>query len=708
MAHLRLGRIGKGWLLALGLSGLFLSPASSAPVVFSDIEATTYVGKRHVLLRAIDGVDAGRDGWSVYPQVSVPQSGVFIFKEPVTAGRLRLTLCFLSGIPNAHFNEFALFVTSDTVPSLNGSWEALAPWQIYSTGTRLQVMPKQIIRSNGPALNTEFLVESLIAPKPVTGIRIDVLPVSEPPGSKEPFLATSANHDFVLTELRVEAFDTETTNVALGAPVRASHAIWGPFRPEFLTDGLAATFAHPRDPNLGDQFFYEIDLGKVRTLDHISLRGRGDMLPERLSKVHLHLYSEPTDADIEPNWDGIYRGDGSYPPLGAAEFIHGDAGSGRFEGQYLRISSSSSVALSPQIAEVEVYESVLPELIGLRADDRSVAPSWRLAIEPGIRWLAFNLRPAQKHLPKKVPIRWRFKEANGASTPWAKTNAEGIAEGACPPPGAYIFEAQIGHTDGQWNVESLQIPIAIAKPWWREPFIQLAGLITGVGFSIWGIRYFTRRQLESQLLQLEHIHALDEERARIARDMHDVVGARLTQLSVMHDIFAKQHPLTDAATLNLKQLSGTAREAIAALDEVVWTVNPRNDSLSNLADYICHCATEYLAPLEIACLQEVASDLPALQVGAQVRHEIVLAFKEALQNVVKHAEATEVTLTLSYVEGVFLVQVDDNGKGLPRDILGKEKDGLSNMVTRISKVGGTCEVTPGNTVGTSVLMRVPL
>ncbi|NBV86563.1 MAG: histidine kinase, partial [Verrucomicrobia bacterium] len=424
--------------------------------------------------------------------------------------------------------------------------------------------------------------------------------------------------------------------------------------------------------------------------------------------VILSLSEEPGDTEAEATWQGKIHADGSYSPLGEVDFVRANAGSGRFEGRYLRISSSSTVAYSPQIAEVEVYESLLPTLVNLRADGQNIDLGQNLVIAPGVRWLAFTLKALQKHLPKKVLFRWRMQSPTGVNSQWALANSEGVAEGVCPPPGRYTFEAQLGHTDGEWNEAALKIPVVVETPWWKNLFVQATSCAALLGLVIWLIRHFARRKLELQLRRLEQLQALNEERARIARDMHDVVGARLTQLCVLHDIFAKQHTLSSSGAASLKQLAGTAREAIAALDEVVWTVNPRNDSLTSFADYICHCATEYLSPLQIACLQDVPTDWPDIHLGAQTRHEILLAFKEALQNIVKHAEATEVFLVLRCENETFSVRVEDNGKGLPLDILGKEKDGLSNMTHRLSRVGGTCQILPRVPEGTAVLMQVPL
>lgn len=689
------------------LLSLFVSSATATPVSLRDVETTFHAGKKPSLLKVIDGVDAGREGWSVEPEVSKPQSGVFIFKDPVAAGRLRISLCFLSGQQNAHFNEFALSVTSDTVPYNAGYWEPLVPWLAYSTGTRLETLPYSHIRSKGTALNTEFVVESLIETRPITGLKLEVFPIRPTPEAKEAVVGGSPKGDFLLTELRIEAFDTETTNVALGTPVRASHTIWGPFRPEFLTDGLLATFAHPKEPNLGEEFFFEIDLGRNRTLDHLTLRGRSDgQCQDRLSKLLLEFYEEPPDADSEPVWKGTHRADGSYPSLATPDFIRANVGHGTFNARYIRIRSNSHIGNSPQLAEVEAYESILPELVALRADGQTIPHSKALGIKPGVRWLAFSLRPLQKHLPKNLPIRWRL---NGVNENWELLRPDGTAEIPCPPPGDYDLEAQLGHTDGEWNQAALRLHLHIQRYWWTERSIQLTAALALFVSAVWLIRHLARRRLTLQLHELKRLHTLDEERARIARDMHDVVGSRLTQLSVMHDIFSREHPLSPAALTSLARLSGTAREAIAALDEVVWTVNPRNDSLANVADYLCHCASEYLRPLDIRCHQDVPLEWEIRQVQAQTRHEILLAFKEALQNVAKHSGATEVLLTLRYEHNVFRILLEDNGCGLPPDIQGLEKNGVTNMEARMASIGGTCRLSAREEGGgTAVLMEVPM
>ena len=124
--------------------------------------------------------------------------------------------------------------------------------------------------------------------------------------------------------------------------------------------------------------------------------------------------------------------------------------------------------------------------------------------------------------------------------------------------------------------------------------------------------------------------------------MHDDVGARIAQLAVLQDVFALQHTLPPAAKTDLATLTAGTRETMVALDEAVWTVNPRNDKLAALAAFLMQHADSYLLPLGIACRIDSANEWPDTHLPVGTRHEVALAFKEALQNIVKHADASEV------------------------------------------------------------------
>src|SRR4030095_15917738 len=228
--------------------------------------------------------------------------------------------------------------------------------------------------------------------------------------------------------------------------------------------------------------------------------------------------------------------------------------------------------------------------------------------------------------------------------------------------------------------------------------LALLGVIHGV----------SRRREARRVAELKYQSALAQERSRIARDMHDEVGARLSQVALMQDLLIRQHQLSDAARENVEEIAANTRQAVDALDHVVWAVNPMHDSLAGVAAYLSHTASSYLAPLNITCRLDLPFDWPPVEVRAQVRHELILGFREALQNIAKHAEANTVTFMMRYEPPNLLVSLTDNGKGLPADTNGIGKEGMCNMRSRLEAIGGVCLIEQRPEGGTSVAMCVPL
>jgi signal transduction histidine kinase len=213
-------------------------------------------------------------------------------------------------------------------------------------------------------------------------------------------------------------------------------------------------------------------------------------------------------------------------------------------------------------------------------------------------------------------------------------------------------------------------------------------------------------------LRLQRASELEQERTRIAGDIHDEVGANLTQMSILSSLAAR--PTTtaeDARSHNLEMLS-VARQTIQALEEIVWSINPKGDSLKSLADFLCRRAEEILELGEIACRIELEEDLPNRRVTPRRRHGLVLAFKEAVHNVLKHAGATRVTIQCGLTGGVFEVAVSDDGCGFDATSevasTGRQGNGLGNMRRRLEDLGGEFRIESRSDEGTKVCFRLPL
>lgn len=678
----------------------------AAPVVFKSVEGSFQSGTPEELRNTAGGIEGGPRGWSVAPRIAERQAAVFQTAEPLEADIISVTLSFASGQPNRSIAEFALSATADAAPALGGHWEPLVILRWSATNATLERADGNRLRAaevpeagTGTAGAASYTVVARSPLRRLTALRLEAFPVRRASGDASPRMAWSADGDFALTEFRAEVAKS-STNVALGARVRTSHPVDNALTPEALTDGVPYSLVHPRDPDLGAAFFYEIDLGRVHALDHIALRQRNDTWDiNRFSRVLVQLYEREPAPGVAPVWKAIDRADGSHPDAAAVDVLRAAGGQGKFRGRYLRISSDSPVPKSPQLAEVEAYETRTPQLVSMRADGRDLDRAGRLLVPPGTHRLGLVMRIPQAGLPPDHVFRWRLI---GHRDEWQPARDLAL-DTPCPPAGSYTFEAQAAHSDGLWDATVLTFPIGV-----QTPFIQTPGfrwLVAGAALLVGALltRSFTRRRM----VMLDARSALADERTRIARDMHDDVGARLAQLAVLQDVFASEYALPEAAQESLRQLARTARQAVASLDEVVWTVDPQNDTLASTAEHLAQYATGYLAPLKIACRIVAPIDWPRVEIRAQVRHELILAFKEALQNIVKHAHATEVTLTLRHEPPQFIVRLADNGGGLPERPQGPGHDGLRNMAARLATAGGVCEIQSPPEGGVVVEMRVP-
>ena len=197
---------------------------------------------------------------------------------------------------------------------------------------------------------------------------------------------------------------------------------------------------------------------------------------------------------------------------------------------------------------------------------------------------------------------------------------------------------------------------------------------------------------------LERKHALERERARIAQDMHDGLGSSLVKISLLGEQVesrlaeeAESGPgEADHAQLQVRKMTATARQVIREMDEIVWAVNPKNDTLENFAGYLCGFAREHFSDTPVECHLDFPltfNTLPAESLSADVRHNLFLAVREALNNVLKHAEAKHVWVRMEISPDKLALEVRDDGKGFSPN-LSDRRNGLSNMHQRLEQLGG--------------------
>jgi len=221
-------------------------------------------------------------------------------------------------------------------------------------------------------------------------------------------------------------------------------------------------------------------------------------------------------------------------------------------------------------------------------------------------------------------------------------------------------------------------------------------LLLGTGLAV---RYMSQRRAAALVRELDRQQELERERSRIARDIHDDLGSRLTRMALMADSGG-------AAVGN--ELASAAREAIQAMDELVWTVNTGNDTLEGFVTYAVAYAEEYLRAAHIRVRVTTSIQDPEAELEAETRRHLFLSFKEALNNVVKHSAATEVQLRFESTEAELTVKISDNGCGFDIFKADPSGNGLRGMRERIMATGGRCEIVGRRGSGTGVHIHVSL
>jgi len=222
-------------------------------------------------------------------------------------------------------------------------------------------------------------------------------------------------------------------------------------------------------------------------------------------------------------------------------------------------------------------------------------------------------------------------------------------------------------------------------------------------------RYIAWRRVRREMLRLKNQQTLEKERLRIAQDIHDDLGARITEISLASALAKKSAALPEAAGADFDRISSMSRELVAALYETVWAVNPENDNLDSLGTYLCQITNHLCKQAQLPCRLEM-DELPRnVQVSSQVRHNIVLAVREAAHNAIKHAGASEITLCMTFKKPELIICVSDNGVGFKA---GEDElvagNGLNNIKSRLANIGGRCQIESLIGRGTSIQMHLNL
>jgi ligand-binding sensor domain-containing protein/signal transduction histidine kinase len=331
-----------------------------------------------------------------------------------------------------------------------------------------------------------------------------------------------------------------------------------------------------------------------------------------------------------------------------------------------------------------------------------VADEKSLRIPPGPHYVEFHFTGIDFIAPDKVRFKWRLE---GVESQWHESiNQRSIGYGPLLP-GKYTFSVLAANSDGIWNERGARVTLIVPPFFWETWWFKTALLAAAAAGLTLAVALTLRRHHNLVLERLERGREMERERARIAQDLHDDLGTSLTQISLLSTLLTHKNASPARLESLTQQIRSTSRAMVAALNEIVWAVNPKNDSLNELVGYLGNFAEAFFRLGPIRCRLEIPSDLPDHPLAAEVRHGIFLAFKEAINNVAKHSRAKMLRVKI-HCEGDRLhLAIEDDGIGF--DPVGKSSgNGLVNMKNRLKKMNGSCEIRSVPGVATTVLFKL--
>ena len=350
---------------------------------------------------------------------------------------------------------------------------------------------------------------------------------------------------------------------------------------------------------------------------------------------------------------------------------------------------------------------------------RSVPFDSTLSLGPLPRRIEIRVTALSFRAPERVRFRYKLEDQDKE---WIDLGTDRSVVFDTLTHGEHKFHVTACNSDGIWSGVGATLVMTVVPIWWETWWFQ--GGILGGALFLSGItlRRITTRRLQQRLDLARRQEALERERARIAKDIHDDMGANLTEITLLSELAQSEDAPVAEMREDIRKIAARARELTRSVDATVWAVNPEKDTLDSMVSYICTYAEDFLESAGIRLRLDVLSQVPPSVVAPEVRHNLFLAVKEALHNAVKHATASEVRLEISLEGKDFKLAVQDNGVGFPGGCDGLVKDGhdpgpvrrgrrgngLLNMRKRLHDIGGSCRMCDAPGGGAKIEFEVRL
>ena len=348
---------------------------------------------------------------------------------------------------------------------------------------------------------------------------------------------------------------------------------------------------------------------------------------------------------------------------------------------------------------------VLIEEVRVAHAEMSVSQEEGLIVRPRAGPLEIRYTLAELSSPGR--LRFRYRLSGLGDQEWVEVGDQRSVTFARLPPGTYRVDIAASESGGQWHpAQAVSLAFVVQAAWWETVPFRVGAAAVFIVVLIWAVRKVVLLRVRARIRKLEQEHLLERERNRIARDIHDQLGASITQMAITGKLLTLDPPETVAA--HSREITSLARGMADSLAEIVWAVNPHHDNLQALVEYLSAFAADFLASAKLACEVDVPADLPARPVSSGVRHHLVLIVKEALNNVVKHSGARTVRLTVTFENPVLDVAVSDDGCGFEPESVTAGSNGIRIFGERMKELGGEFRLESVAGKGTRVAFTLPL
>jgi ligand-binding sensor domain-containing protein/two-component sensor histidine kinase len=356
-------------------------------------------------------------------------------------------------------------------------------------------------------------------------------------------------------------------------------------------------------------------------------------------------------------------------------------------------TSTGLSSLQPRLEAQAAAPFVFIEGLQVGGVPRELSPVGETTVDgvelpfPGHLQIAFS----SVALGPNPGLRYQYR-LEGSDADWSRPSDVHSVNYASLNGGRYRFQVRAVGADGRVSGTAASVAFHVVPPWWRQPWflilaLSLAGLLVA---SI--VRYRV-----AMLLRVERV------RTRIASDLHDDIGSNLAQIAIMGEVVQRRAGEAGAVvTEPLQQIAALSRESVASMSDIVWAIDPQKDRLTSLTHRMRRLASDTLPACGIEF--QFTGGEEDIQLGADVRRQVFLIFKEALNNAVRHSGCSRIDIGLRADRGWLALEVRDDGKGFEPGA-GAEGHGLGSLQRRAAALGGALAVTSSD--GTRLTLEVP-